>query len=75
MGKSASQVNHFVFCKNDEIGSAGAEDDEQYLKDCFIDTGELPVLLDCDNAKRIVVGRTGAGKTALLTKIESHKEM
>lgn len=30
----------------------------------------MNVLLDCENAKRIVVGRTRAGKTALLRKIE-----
>lgn len=65
--------SEFVFRKNDDIGAAGAEDDDQFLSECFIDTGELKVLLDCGNAKRIVVGRTGAGKTALLRQIEASR--
>ncbi|MCX7144200.1 MAG: hypothetical protein NT123_24820 [Proteobacteria bacterium] len=56
----------FVFRKHDSVGSASAEDDQQFLADCFIDTGDLSFLLDCECPKRIVIGRTGAGKSALL---------
>jgi len=28
------------FRKHDLIGSAAAEDDNQFLQDCFVDTGE-----------------------------------
>lgn len=61
----------FIFRKNDEIGAAGAEDDSQFLSECFVDTGELEILRDCNNARRVVVGRTGAGKTALLAELEA----
>lgn len=57
------------FKRHDSVGSAAAEDDSQFLRNCFVDTGDLPVLLDIQNTKRILVGRTGAGKTALLSKI------
>jgi len=39
------------------------------LKECYIDTGDLHVLLDPRNPRRVVVGRTGAGKSALLNHI------
>jgi hypothetical protein len=60
----------FVFNKNDNIGSAGAEDDEQYLSECFVDNGDIAVLSNCKDPKSIIVGRTGAGKTALLSELE-----
>lgn len=66
---SMGNETQFCFRKHDNIGAADAIDDTQYLADCFVDTGELDVLLDCEEPKRIVVGRTGAGKTALLTQV------
>lgn len=71
IGNGATQ---FIFRKNDEIGAAGAEDDERYLASCFVDTGDLEILSDCANPKRIIVGRTGSGKTALLTELEQKKQ-
>ena len=59
----------FVFRKNQTIGAANAELDGHYLTQCFVDTGDLLVLRDCDDPRRILVGRTGAGKTALLTRL------
>lgn len=47
-----------------------AESDEKFLEDCFLDTGDLDVLADCEDHKRIVLGRVGAGKSALLAKLK-----
>lgn len=58
--------DNFVFKKFDTVGSAEAELDESFLDTCFIDTGNVRQLLDCKNHKSIIVGRTGAGKSALL---------
>ena len=66
--------SEFVFKKNDSIGEAAAEDDKELLAQCFVDTGDLEVLLDCGNSKRIIVGRTGAGKSALIATIAARKE-
>ena len=58
-----------VFRRHDNVGSAAAEDDKSFLDNCFVDIGDLSVVLDLANSKRILVGRTGSGKTALLKKI------
>lgn len=46
-----------------------AESDAGFLRECFLDTGDLDSLTDCDDPKRIVVGRVGAGKSALLSRL------
>jgi hypothetical protein len=56
----------FRFRSLDNIGVADAENDAEFLKDCFVDTGQLAALCDCAEPRCVVVGRTGAGKTALL---------
>lgn len=56
----------FSFRKNDNIGSPEAESDEANLAECFVDTGDFEILRDLNEPKRILVGRTGAGKSALI---------
>ena len=60
----------FRFRKHDKIGFADAEQDESFLTDCFVDNGDLAILSNCDDPRRILLGRTGSGKTALLNKLE-----
>lgn len=64
----------FRFKKNDRIGEAAAEVDDKFLFDCFVDTGDLEVLRDCAAPQRIIVGRTGAGKSALIRQLEASEE-
>jgi hypothetical protein len=64
----------FVFCLHDTIGAEGAEEDRDFLSDCFIDDGDLAALRDTQSPYRIVVGRTGVGKTALLLKLKELEE-
>jgi hypothetical protein len=56
----------FRFRHHDNIGVADAEQDHAFLGKCFLDVGDMSILNDCDDPRRIVLGRTGAGKTALL---------
>ena len=56
----------YIFRNVDTVGAAAAEDDDQYLDECFLDTGDLKTLLDCQDPRSIIVGRTGSGKSALL---------
>ena len=67
--------SRFRFRKLDSIGAADAEEDAPFLKECFVDIGDLYALKDFSDPRRIVVGRTGSGKTALLLQLkemESH---
>lgn len=59
----------YVFRRNSSVGAMDAESDEKFLRDCFLDTGDLETIVDCEDPKRIVVGRVGAGKSALLTRL------
>ncbi|WP_271025516.1 hypothetical protein [Rhizobium sp. RCAM05973] len=66
--------NPIIFKRNTDIGAADAESDAAFLAQCFIDNGDLDALLDCDNPKCLVLGRTGAGKTALLQQVQKRGE-
>ncbi|WP_210330708.1 P-loop ATPase, Sll1717 family [Aliikangiella sp. G2MR2-5] len=56
------------------MGDLDAETDRELLKDCFIDNGELSLLMNVKAPESIVVGRTGAGKSAMLIQIEEKAE-
>jgi hypothetical protein len=60
----------FRFEPTDTIGAAGAEDDREFLATCFVETGALPLICDMQDSRLIVLGRTGAGKSALLAALE-----
>lgn len=64
----------FRFNRNDSIGAPDAESDDDFLRECFVDVGDLSALRDCNNLKRIVVGRTGAGKSAILRRLHEVAE-
>lgn len=70
----AKTSGKFKFRKHANIGYPAAEEDRHYLETCFVDTGDLDVLRDCDRAEKIVVGRTGSGKTALLQRLQETEE-
>ena len=60
----------FIFKKHMTIGEADAEHDEKFLEDCFVDIGDYDVLADTESSQSIILGRTGVGKSALLSQIE-----
>lgn len=71
---SRLKKSQFVFRKNENLGALGAEEDGEFLEDCFEDTGDLAVLSDTHAPQRIVIGRTGVGKTALLLQLQQQEE-
>jgi len=72
MGTKKS-VPQFRFRKNDSVGAAGAEDDADFLRECFVDNGDLEILQDVGDRRQVVVGRTGAGKSALLLQLKEER--
>ncbi|MGF1878101.1 KAP family NTPase [Photobacterium frigidiphilum] len=68
----------YKFRKTDNIGNLDAETDT-FLKDCFLESDIYSSLLkfddDNDFSKRIIIGRTGSGKTALLKQLSIDKKI
>ncbi len=69
----AKKTGAYKFKSTDQIGAAGAEDDE-FLSKCFVDTGYLSLLEDLKDHRQIVLGRTGSGKSALLLMFAENKK-
>lgn len=63
-------MSTITFKRNMNIGTISAEDDSEFLAECFLETPEYEELLEFPNKKMILLGRTGSGKTALISKIK-----
>lgn len=71
----ANKDQIFKFRKHDRIGAVDALDDSDFLHECFIDgPGIYDCLQDTSRHERIILGRTGAGKTALIEILKKKKE-
>lgn len=68
-----SAESKFRFKTTDSIGAAAAEDDNEFLNTCFVDTGVVSLLSDVTDRRLIVLGRTGAGKSAALKVLEDKR--
>lgn len=68
---SIKAPTRFRFKKHDNIGVSDAEQDQNFLYDCFVGTEDIEVLRDPTSPRRLVLGRTGAGKTALLMELKN----
>jgi len=49
---------------NMKIGQLDAESDAKFLAECYVDKGLIEVLIDTSASEAVILGRTGAGKTA-----------
>ena len=72
MAKAAQ--SEFKFRKTDTIGAASAEDDGQFLQTCFVETEEYEALKNKEDNRQIVLGRTGAGKSALFERLKQEEK-
>lgn len=63
----------YRFRRQDSIGAMDAENDERFLEQCFEDTGDLESLVSLELPHRIVLGRTGSGKSALLLQLKKRR--
>lgn len=55
---------------NMKIGQLDAESDAKFLAECYVDKGLIEVLIDTSASEAIILGRTGAGKTASLLTVK-----
>jgi len=67
--------HEFVFNRHDTIGANAAEEDADYLSECFVDMEELPIIKDDRDHRFLVVGRTGSGKTALFMQLPLYQNL
>ena len=57
--------------QNENIGDTTAEHDIRYLRECFVSLPIIEDLLDHETHRCLLLGRTGAGKSAILWHIEN----
>lgn len=67
-------INGIVYRSGVHVGAISAEDDETFLRECFVTQDFFSQLLDTESPKSIILGRTGSGKTAVLKHIESNRD-
>jgi len=56
------------------IGTGNAETDDEFLFDCFVDSGVLVPFLQPKSAQMVIAGRTGSGKTAIIRYIARNQD-
>lgn len=61
-------VNQLIW-RNCSIGALDAETDEELLARCYVDNGCLQAVRDITGSQAIILGRTGAGKSATLIRL------
>lgn len=73
-GENYYEGQGFRFKKGEFIGELDAESDLNYLSECFTYTDDYSILTDIETPQRIIVGRTGSGKSAIIQNLKSEKE-
>ena len=66
--------NPIVLNSTSRIGRISAEADEEFLFECFVDSPALAELKLNDSPKMLLLGSTGAGKTAVIRKIQQESD-
>lgn len=73
-GMSIAVSNPIVIRKGLKLGELAAEADEELLGRCFVNNGIFSRIEDVSDPGAILIGRTGAGKSALVLHVGNTKE-
>lgn len=74
MTKKKPADNTIALKRGVHIGSGNAENDDEFLFECFVDYPPVEECMRMTSPAMIVAGRTGEGKTAILRHIEQNSE-
>jgi hypothetical protein len=74
VAKIKERANPILLQDGMEIGTGSAETDDEFLFECFIRYPPVDTCLEINNHGMVLVGRTGAGKTAILRYIKSQAD-
>lgn len=74
MAKNEKRRNPVILRQGMSIGTGNAESDDEFLFDCFVDYPAVDQCRRMESAGRILAGRTGAGKTAIIRYLEREAE-
>lgn len=74
MAKIEKRRNPVVLRQGMSIGTGNAESDDEFLFDCFVDYPAVDQCRRMESAGRILAGRTGSGKTAIIRYLDREAE-
>lgn len=63
-----------ILRKEMSIGNVSAEEDDEFLYNCFFDHSAKAIATDNKSSKCFLLGNTGSGKTAIIKKIRQEQE-
>lgn len=63
-------MDNIIIKPNMKIGHLDAESDHKFLSECYVDKKSMGLLINASDSEALILGRTGAGKTASLLKIK-----
>ena len=72
MAKNSKKTNPIITKNSISIGFRDAENDDEFLENCFVHHQSIEELKDINSPRMILVGRTGAGKTAIVKRIHNN---
>ena len=67
-------ANKIVLTSGTNVGQNGAEHDDEFLFNCFVDHPAYSEITNVNTPTTFLLGSTGSGKTALLRMIKNQEE-
>jgi hypothetical protein len=72
--KKQKKSSSTVIGKNFNVGNRAAEADRKFLLDCFVETDSYNEIIEPGNSRSVLLGRTGAGKSAIIEYVKATQQ-